>query len=260
MCIIAVKPEMAKMFDEDIIRQMFMRNPDGAGYMYVENGNVRIRKGFMKVEDLLNDLDQHNFEGKNLVLHFRIGTSGLKDGLNTHPYPVYEENALDCVASIGMAHNGVLHDFTPKWGSKINDTQTFIHEVLQRLDKGFIEDEEKLFLIEKIIGTNRLAFLDQDDSITLLGDFIEEDGCYYSNSSYKPPVPVKYPSNYWSYYRPQSLFDDEERKVLTFDSEAELDRYIRNNRHMFEVDTDLYEDLEGNVYDVDRGALRIYKN
>ena len=48
MCIIAAKPAGVAMPDNDTLRTMWNVNSDGAGFMYVEKGAVRIEEGFMK--------------------------------------------------------------------------------------------------------------------------------------------------------------------------------------------------------------------
>lgn len=184
MCIIAIKPKGKELFDDLTIRIMFFRNPDGAGLMYVDEGLVYYKKGFFDVEDLLEYLHTKDWTDKTLVLHFRIGTSGKKDELNCHPYPVYDENDVFGITDLAMVHNGVLRKYTPISGSKINDTQIFIHKVLRKLDKDFYKDAEKRFLIEELIGSNKLCFLDGDEKLTLIGNFIEDDGYLYSNYSY----------------------------------------------------------------------------
>jgi len=151
MCIIAIKPQGKQMFDDNTIKTMFINNPDGAGYMFYDKDSkkVCIKKGFMTCKGLLDSLHSKDFTDTNVILHFRIGTSGLNDKLNCHPYPLYQINDTKCSCELGMAHNGILHDFTPPKGSKINDTQTFIKEVLNNLKKGFLFDADKVMLIQK---------------------------------------------------------------------------------------------------------------
>lgn len=191
MCIIAIKPQGKEMFLDTQLETMFTNNPDGAGYMFWHNGKVYIKKGFMTLDALKKSLNKYYLTDTNVILHFRIGTSGNFDELNCHPYPVYQKNATVCTTDLGMAHNGILHDFTPNRHSPINDTQVFIQTVLRELDKGFQNDEDKLFLINVMIGSNKFAFLDSNNKITLVGDFIEDDGYIYSNSSYLPRKPKK---------------------------------------------------------------------
>lgn len=188
MCIIAIKPQGKKMFDDTTIKTMFINNPDGAGYMYYDRATkkVCIKKGFMTCTGLLDSLHSKDFTDTNLILHFRIGTSGLNDKLNCHPYPLYQINDTKCSCELAMAHNGILKEFTPPKDSKINDTQTFIKEVLNNLKKGFLFDSDKVMLIQKLIGTNKLAFLTDKNQVLTMGNFITDDGYQFSNDSYHP--------------------------------------------------------------------------
>lgn len=196
MCIIAIKPQGKKMFNDSAITIMFLNNPDGAGYMFYDEKNkkVCIKKGFMTCKALLDSLHSRDFTDTNLILHFRIGTSGLNDALNCHPYPLYADNAVKCSADIAMAHNGILTKYNPPKTSKINDTQMFIQNVLNRLDKNFLYDDDKVMLIHDLIGTNKLAFLDSKNKITTIGDFIHDGDYMFSNRSYKYEtlLPKKY--------------------------------------------------------------------
>lgn len=190
MCIIAIKPKNKEMFDKKTIDAMFINNPDGAGYMYYDSKSrkVVIKKGFMTSKALMKSLNEKNLKNTNVILHFRIGTSGFNDKMNCHPYPIYQKNALECKTDIAMAHNGILQGYIPPKASDINDTQVFIQNVLNGLKKGFQYDADKLALIKEIIDTNKLAFLDSKNKITLIGNFIEDNGYIYSNTSYKPRV------------------------------------------------------------------------
>jgi len=187
MCIIAIKPKGKKMFDDDTIATMFSNNPDGSGYMYYskKDKKVVIRKGYMTLKSLLASLHSQDLTNTNVILHFRIGTSGKMDALNCHPYPVYQKNDTKCKTDLGVAHNGILYDYTPSKNSKINDTQVFIAKVLSNLSKGFQYDTDKLALINELIGTNKLAFLDDKNKITTIGNFITDGGYMYSNTTYK---------------------------------------------------------------------------
>ncbi len=202
MCIIAIKPKNKKMFDKETIKTMFENNHDGAGFMYYDDEikKVVINKGFMDYKSLMNELNKNDYTDTNLILHFRIGTSGYKDKLNCHPYPIDKANSLKCVCDIAMAHNGVLRDYTPyNYKSDVNDTQLFIEYALKPLSKGFINNPDIVHLIGEIIGSaNKLAFLDNDNHITLINHFIEDNGYYYSNASYKPRKQPKQRFNLWS--------------------------------------------------------------
>jgi hypothetical protein len=51
MCIIVYKPKGIELPKEDILKNCFDNNADGAGYMYAHKGKVLIHKGFMDWED-----------------------------------------------------------------------------------------------------------------------------------------------------------------------------------------------------------------
>ena len=48
MCIICCKPMGKDMPTEEIMKNMWVNNPDGAGFMYVKNHKLVIEKGFME--------------------------------------------------------------------------------------------------------------------------------------------------------------------------------------------------------------------
>lgn len=185
MCIIAIKPRGQKLFGEKTIRTMFRNNPDGAGLMFNEDNKVRYIKGFMRVEQLLAYLNERDWVDKNLVLHFRLGTSGLMDEQNCHPFPVYDENDVNGTTDIAVVHNGILSRYS--YDNDLNsDTYHFTEEVLANLDYGFQNNHNVMFLLSELIGDyNKLCFLDKEGNIRLIGNFIRDDGFLYSNYSYK---------------------------------------------------------------------------
>lgn len=185
MCIIAVKPASKEMFKDSVIKQMFLRNRDGAGVMWTENETVHFKKGFMTVRDVLDFIHSRNWDGVPVVLHFRIGTAGPNNKLNCHPYPIWQENRLEGECDLCMAHNGILSKYDPPVGSKINDTQEFVNKALSNLPEGFLESKGIRHLIQKVIGTSRLCFLSKTGKITRFGKWVEDDGYFFSNESYK---------------------------------------------------------------------------
>lgn len=175
------------MIDDNTIKCMFINNPDGSGYMYYDydSKKVVVKKGFMTCKSLLASLHSKDFTNTNVIIHFRIGTSGLNDALNCHPYPIYQKNALKLKTDLAMAHNGILHNYIPSKTSDINDTQLFINEVLSNLKPNFLNDKDKVSLIKQLIGTNKLAFLDSKNRVSTIGNFIHDGDYIYSNDSYK---------------------------------------------------------------------------
>ncbi len=230
MCIIAVKTVGKEMFAENTIRTMFLNNPDGAGIMWYDTLRKKVgyRKGFMKADQLIEFINGRDWRDTSAVLHFRIGTSGHKTKLCTHPYPVYDRNHVSGFTDIAVCHNGVLNNYFPGYNSAINDSLNFTQKVLSKLDPSFIHDRDKLMLIEELIGTSKLAFIDDTGDITLLGNFIEDNGYYYSNQSYKPKEKPKTSHKNTRGYYSSNLFGypDEKDDELDEESLQTLDDYF----------------------------------
>ena len=83
-------------------------------------------------------------------------------------------------------------------------------------------------LIEELIGTSKLAFIDSTGCITLLGNFIEDGDYVYSNTSYKPREYPQYSYKTKRGYYSSNLFgdlDDYDEK-LDEDSKDRLNDYL----------------------------------
>lgn len=197
MCIIIAKMKYKRLPTEEELKNSFSNNDDGAGLMYVDNGEVCIEKGFMTYSTFKKRYDElcrefNNFEGKSLVLHFRIGTSSGNTPKNTHPYPIsYKENDLHktrLTTDLGVVHNGIIHDYNPKGKNPTtNDTQQFIMRYLYPLYDNFKEFYKCKAIMNGIadITNSKLTFLDTDDKLYFVGDFIEKDGLLFSNDTFK---------------------------------------------------------------------------
>ena len=192
MCIIAAKAKGVAMPDDQTIENMWYGNSDGAGFMYAENGKVYIRKGFMEYSQFRKALDElaapHDMTQLPLVMHFRITTHGGTKPANCHPFPITDSvgvlSKLETKCRVGVAHNGVI-DITPRKG--ISDTMEYIASQLAPLSRAVPEFYKNKHLIEMIYNAtgSRLAFLTRDGSIYTVGDFIEDGGMLYSNTSYR---------------------------------------------------------------------------
>ncbi len=192
MCIIAAKPAGVQAPDRAALRNMWEGNSDGAGFMYALKGKVHIEKGFMKYTDFINaweKLEKSVDTTKTpIVLHFRITTHGGTCPENCHPFPITDNigalKKLRLSSDLGVAHNGVIPN-NPRKG--ISDTMEYIATQLAPLKQAlprFYENKHAMLLVKNAIKS-RMAFLTGDGSIYTIGDFIEDNGILYSNSSYK---------------------------------------------------------------------------
>ena len=193
MCIIAAKPAGVKMPSEDTIHNMWTRNSDGAGLMYTREGKVRIEKGFMDEESFvkrIRELDEmYTLDRISVVMHFRITTHGGTKPENCHPFPITDSigilRKLVVDTPMGIAHNGIIN-IIPRKG--ISDTMEYIATQLAPLYRAvpdFYKNKDLMQLVSNAVDS-RMAFLLPSGEIYTLGEFIEDEGIMYSNTSYKP--------------------------------------------------------------------------
>lgn len=113
MCVIIYKPAHQPMPDEATLRECFVQNPDGAGYMFPTNNGIAVRKGYMTANSLIDSLvNVPHPNDAPLIIHMRIATQGEISQGNTHPFPVSPDStkltAKKSLASAALVHNGQL--------------------------------------------------------------------------------------------------------------------------------------------------------
>lgn len=191
MCIIVAKPAGVQCPSLETLETCFNSNPDGAGLMFPDGDQVRIIKGFMAWDEFSSTLKAlGDVTNTGLVMHFRITTHGGTRPECCHPFPLTDDDtalrALDTRAAVGVAHNGVIHGQATD--ATTSDTMAYIRDVLaplQHMAGDLLANDDAMTVVESTIGS-KLAFLEPDGAITTVGDFIEENGVFYSNSSFKP--------------------------------------------------------------------------
>lgn len=227
MCVIICKNKNDRLPTKEELKNCFDYNSDGAGFMYVNNNKIYIDKGYMTKKDFLKRFDIlckkfNNFEGKGLVIHCRITTHGGTNPHNCHPFPVSEKmenlKKLKIKSDLGIAHNGILSDFS-KTEEGQSDTQKFIVDYLSQLYKinnKFYKNNKLLKSIDTMTN-NKFAILDKNENVYTIGEFINEKGVLFSNTSY-----VSY--NYYKSYD-YNFYDDieeiDENGYIAFNEEPE---------------------------------------
>jgi len=190
MCIAINKPENV-LVPHNYLEQSFLHNDDGAGFMYAQDGQLHIEKGFMTFDSFMEAYTPH--EEKPCVLHFRIKTHGDVNQDNTHPFQVGK--------NLGFVHNGIIGKVDCSSDKKKSDTQHFNTQylnVLYRQDSRFIYKPVFKDLIGEFIGHSKLVFLNNKGQSTIVNEKLGkwDNGVWYSNTSYMPraaPVVSKPP-------------------------------------------------------------------
>ena len=216
MCICVYKPVGVVFPTKKVLKNCFDNNSDGAGFMLSVGGEVLINKGFSSFSAFWKSLQNARKkygDGGAWALHFRISTqAGVRPDC-THPFPLSAKmddlRRLSCRADIGIAHNGIISLTSSFYNKTItySDTMAFITDYLTLIikNKNYYKNEDAVKLIERLSAGSRLCILDGDGRATLTGEWFEDGGCFYSNTSYKKQKP-KY--NKFSVYGYLDDFED----------------------------------------------------
>lgn len=184
MCIAIMKPE-GKVLSKELLATCYKSNPDGAGFAYINTDVMNVKRLIVyKSMDFESFYAQYerairtNPESKFLI-HFRIGTHGVRNKTNCHPFYINKDMAF--------IHNGIINS-VPK-DSLISDTQVFNNLVLKKLPKGWESNEGITRMIADFIGYSKLITLDINNQATIINESLGHwyEGCWMSNRSYEPP-------------------------------------------------------------------------
>lgn len=208
MCVIVYKPRGISLPSMHILKECTRINKDGIGFMFPQNGLVRIRRGFSSVHSMLMSLKDMGFdEDLPLIMHFRIGTSGIKAPINSHPFPISNNRGdffkLNHVFDMGIAHNGILYQWSRN-DDIFCDTARYIMIALSGMTNMAILKSRDLDKIDKMLPIGKFAIMYGDGEVQRFGiDWSVYGDCLFSNSG---PIPyvrndVQYDTycNTWKY-------------------------------------------------------------
>lgn len=191
MCVICVKKQGIEMPSKSLIHDMWVTNPHGSGYMINRNGKVLIRKGLMSERALLDSLKNDNVNKDDiLVLHMRISTQAGVTRSMTHPFPftsnLEEMEMLNAYTNLGIAHNGIITMTSNPFENRYNDTSIFIAKYMTKIIHYYddLHDSSILEILEQLTQS-KLALLDKNGQLALVGEFYEDDGLLFSNLHHK---------------------------------------------------------------------------
>lgn len=229
MCVIAFSPKGNDAPTEEQIKEMFKKNPDGAGYAWDDGATVHFKKGFMNVDDLLEDLGPlEKWKDKNFAMHFRIGTAGKNDKKTTHPFPLTNNfGELRKLQGDGpvLFHNGVISGFGGIIDPLASDTQDFVAGVASKLlTRPNTPSKITAKTVNTIIGSSRLLIMYGKNKAIKFGDWKEKDGNYYSNLLWEP-YKYTYSPSYSTYGT--TYYDDTEPKVSEYAWPSSYHQWIK---------------------------------
>ena len=175
MCIICIKKKGIQFPSVECVQTMCDNNRDGFSMVLSNGKKAFIKKTMSKSEfiDLYKKVINHyDYRETSLFIHARIKTHGSNRIENCHGW---RENGLI------FAHNGIL---SIQNRGDLTDSETFFRDIFSPLYKiGGWKSGKKA--IDAIIGTSKFVFMDDKGNINHFGNYIEEDGLLFSNTTYK---------------------------------------------------------------------------
>lgn len=179
MCL-ALLAKQGSRVSHRLIRRAWESNPDGAGLMFADGGELYIYR-FMDSERSLWKAYQELLDGGkqicDVVMHFRYATHGACTEYNCHPFEVHP--------GLAMVHNGIINIKQEK-GDRRSDTRAFAEDYLAKLSPDFHLDDGTCKVLEEVVGgTNKLIFLDELGRSRIVNESLGfwEGGVWFSNRS-----------------------------------------------------------------------------
>lgn len=170
MCVICYKPAGVDMPDLETLRQAASFNRDGFGFCTPNSSFKTLFFGrfIERLKTVSKDTP--------CLIHCRWATQGSVKTANCHPFKDEE-------SGVYFMHNGVLYakERNDMTDSEIN-FRDFVAPAINQFGYGSDKADEVINLVR---GSSRFAIMKGSD-VRLYGDFIERDGCYYSNLRFLP--------------------------------------------------------------------------
>jgi len=154
----------------ECVRRLEYRGYDSVGIATL-SGDIYIKKGEGKIDDVQKKLDLTNIPGNMGIAHVRWATHGLPTGNNAHPH-------IDCKKRIAVVHNGIienykeLKDILQDEGhifTSDTDTEVIAHLIEKYMEMGNGLEAATRLATKDIKGSYAIAAISADEPNKIIG-------------------------------------------------------------------------------------------
>jgi predicted glutamine amidotransferase len=167
----------------ETIKNSFENNRDGASFTYIENDIIKTYKemDLNKVDIFYTNYAKVREANKlPMMLHFRIGTSGIKDKRNLHPFFINKNLAL--------VHNGIID--IPNINPDYSDTYHFakLCRQFKSHDKFLNIQSLEFKSLQDLIGSSKIIYLSNKGTYSIMNESLghwDKNNNWFSNKTYE---------------------------------------------------------------------------
>jgi predicted glutamine amidotransferase len=200
MCLISAFPRGTVKYNDYVakfIASGMRSNSEGSGFMYRKHGDskIHVHKGFFSIQQLTDAIKELSLKvDDELVIHHRIGTSGLVSKENCHPFIIAPEHSqivnTNCVTEHpALVHNGIfrgLSSFMDK-NPDFSDTYAFTRYIaFQNIGTLKYTPEAFTGKFNTMLSWSKICVLYPDKTMQFLGEgwITDQFGYKHSNQGY----------------------------------------------------------------------------
>jgi len=243
MCLLVIQHQDAPKLSHEWLEDFYLRNQDGVGLMYAEDGTLYIEKTLPKNAEEWIDFYDSKIHGKFCAFHLRMRTHGEINLVNCHPYEVL--NKIEHGLDLWLMHNGVL-EIGNKSDPRKSDTWHYIDHYLKPMLKNhpdFSFTDAFKSMIQKHIGTsNKFVLMDNTGRYQVINQSsgLKWGGLWLSNT--------------YAWSAPLTLGESKKRNWKSEVQEQPRKRYSlkplsSTQGYLYEDDEDVYSLIEQYISD-----------
>ena len=179
MCVACWLPA-GKALTKEEFKACWTNNSDGGGLAYANDDGVIVTLKSLDYDEFLAMYFEAAYGdgfNQNIMVHFRIGTSGEDTLLNAHPFHVSDD--------LVFCHNGIISEYN-NFNSELSDTQLFNLDILAKLPRKFYMSRAYMLLLEGFCTGSKLLFMDSVGRHAIVNERFGtwNNGRWFSNTSY----------------------------------------------------------------------------